>query len=72
MYDYPFVMSHEQLPKEARVDDKEYNDLGCSDSGGDYSDVHSRSSRSVSSTTSKKNSFDDSARAISIVVEKFQ
>ncbi len=72
MYDYLFVMSHKQLSKEARVDIKEYDDLGCSDSGGDYSDVHSILSRSVSSTTSKKHSFDDSVRAISTVVEKFR
>ncbi len=69
MYDYPFVVSREQLPKEARVNNKENDDLGCSNSGGYYSDVNYRLSRSVSSTTSKKHLFDDS---ISTVVEKFQ
>ncbi len=71
MYDYPIVTRHEQLPQEARVDDKTKYDMGSYKISveQDYSDCNSKS---TTSTMSKKNSLNDCVRAISAVVEKFQ
>ncbi len=67
MHDFPFVTRREQLPQEARIDDKMSNYKITVDQ--DYSDCNSKS---TTSSMSKKHFVDDSVRIISAVVENFQ
>ncbi len=63
MYDYPFVTTREQIPQEARIDDRESEQL---------SDGNVSSTGSKSDSTQKKNLFKEDIRAISTAIEHFQ
>ncbi len=64
MYNYPFVITCNQIPQEARIYDVE-----CI---VDLSDGNSSSAGSRSDTTPKKNLFQEGVRAMSTVLGSFQ